>query len=116
MPAGVLGGISTGADIIVRIAVKPTPSISLEQRTVDTAGMERTISVTGRHDACIVPRIGPVAEAMLALVLVDALLGQEMIRSWVHRSGKPISPGERLNERMTEQIHSHGPVIGGCTG
>jgi len=48
--------------------------------------------VTGRHDACIVPRIGPVAEAMLALVLVDALLGQEMIRSWIHRSGKPISP------------------------
>ncbi len=89
---GILGGISTGADIIVRLAVKPTPSISLEQRTVDTAGMERTISVTGRHDACIVPRIGPVAEAMLSLVLVDALLGQEMIRSWIHRSGKPISP------------------------
>jgi len=77
---GILGGISTGADIVVRIAVKPTPSISREQRTVDILGRERTISVFGRHDACIVPRIGPVAEAMLALVLADAFLEQEMIR------------------------------------
>lgn len=80
---GILGGISTGAEIVVRIAVKPTPSISREQRTIDRAGRERTISVTGRHDACIVPRIGPVAEAMMALVLADAYLGREMIRSWV---------------------------------
>jgi chorismate synthase len=80
---GILGGISTGAEIVVRIAVKPTPSIFREQRTIDTAGRERTISVTGRHDACIVPRIGPVAEAMLALVLADAYLGREMYRSWV---------------------------------
>ncbi|MDI9633078.1 MAG: chorismate synthase [Methanolinea sp.] len=80
---GILGGISTGAEIVVRIAVKPTPSIAREQRTVDARGQERTISVAGRHDACIVPRIGPVAEAMLALVLADAYLGQEMVRSGV---------------------------------
>lgn len=80
---GILGGISTGAEIVVRIAVKPTPSISREQRTIDTAGRETTISVTGRHDACIVPRIGPVAEAMLALVLADACLGRQMLRSRV---------------------------------
>lgn len=74
---GILGGISTGADIVVRIAVKPTPSISLPQKTIDTAGCERTITVQGRHDPCIVPRIIPVAESMLALALADALLEQQ---------------------------------------
>ncbi len=79
---GILGGISTGADIVVRIAVKPTPSIAREQRTVDMGGKERAISVRGRHDPCIVPRLAPVAEAMLALVLADALLLQEGTRAW----------------------------------
>jgi len=73
---GILGGISTGADIIVRIAVKPTPSILREQQTVTVTGMPVTISVQGRHDPCIAPRIVPVAEAMIALVLVDGLLEQ----------------------------------------
>lgn len=82
---GILGGISTGADILVRIAVKPTPSIAREQQTVDTAGNERTISVKGRHDPCIVPRLAPVAEAMLALVIVDCLLEQDTIRAWNDR-------------------------------
>lgn len=80
---GILGGISTGAEIVVRIAVKPTPSIAKEQRTVDNAGEERVISVKGRHDPCIVPRLVPVAEAMLALVLADALMEQEKIGTWV---------------------------------
>jgi chorismate synthase len=78
---GIQGGISTGAPIVVRIAVKPTPSISRPQRTVNRKGEEVTISVHGRHDPCIVPRIVPVAEAMLALVLVDCLLEQEKYRS-----------------------------------
>jgi len=77
---GVLGGISTGQDIIVRIAVKPTPSIRRVQKTVDTVGEEREISVEGRHDPCIAPRIVPVAECMLALVIVDAMLEQAKYR------------------------------------
>ena len=81
---GILGGISTGADIVVRIAVKPTPSIARDQRTVDTDGEERVISVRGRHDPCIVPRLAPVAEAMLALVLIDALMEQDKIKAWVY--------------------------------
>ena len=80
---GILGGISTGEDIVVRIAVKPTPSIAREQRTVDTGGKGRLISVRGRHDPCLVPRLAPVAEAMLALVLADALLLQEGTRAWI---------------------------------
>jgi chorismate synthase len=71
---GVLGGISTGQEIVVRLAVKPTPSIALPQRTVDIRGEEREIEIGGRHDPCIAFRLAPVAEAMFALVLVDALL------------------------------------------
>jgi len=72
---GILGGISTGEPIICRIAVKPTSSISKPQRSVDLEKMEEVeIKITGRHDPCICPRIVPVAEAMVALVLIDYLM------------------------------------------
>lgn len=74
---GILGGISNGNDIVVRIAVKPTPSISLPQKTIDLQGREKEIRIAGRHDPCIVPRILPVAEAMSALVILDGLLEKE---------------------------------------
>ena len=74
---GILGGISSGQDVVVRIAVKPTPSIAKIQKTRDIHGNVVDISVGGRHDPCIVPRIIPVAEAMLALVLADCMLEQE---------------------------------------
>ena len=77
---GILGGISTGQDIVVRIAVKPTPSIAKVQQTRTADGEVVDIIVEGRHDPCIVPRIVPVAEAMLALVLVDCLLEQAKYR------------------------------------
>jgi chorismate synthase len=76
---GILGGISSGQDILVRLSVKPTPSITSLQQTVDIHGKDRTISVKGRHDPCIAVRIVPVAEAMMALVLMDALLEQRKI-------------------------------------
>ena len=78
---GILGGISSGQDIVVRIAVKPTPSIAKTQHTIDIHGNDAEIAIKGRHDPCIVPRIIPVAEAMLALVLIDALLEQEKYRN-----------------------------------
>ena len=72
---GILGGISTGMPIVARIAVKPTPSITKPQRTVDLARMKETeIQLKGRFDPNICPRIVPVAEAMLALVLADHML------------------------------------------
>jgi chorismate synthase len=71
---GILGGISNGEPIIVRAAVKPTPSIATAQKTVARDGAAREVSVGGRHDPCIVPRIVAVAEAMVCLVLADVLL------------------------------------------
>ncbi|RED39827.1 chorismate synthase [Paenibacillus sp. VMFN-D1] len=68
---GVIGGISTGADIIFRVVVKPTSSISKPQRTVDTEGNEREITTIGRHDPCICPRVVPVIEAMACMVIED---------------------------------------------
>ena len=71
---GVAGGISTGQDIVVRIAVKPTSSILTEVRSVTRSGEEVEIRTTGRHDPCVGIRAAPVAEAMLACVLADARL------------------------------------------
>ncbi|GAG26889.1 unnamed protein product, partial [marine sediment metagenome] len=72
---GILGGISNGMPIICRIAVKPTSSIEKEQDTVNLKTMKMTkLRIKGRHDPCICPRIVPVAEAMVALVLIDHLL------------------------------------------
>lgn len=71
---GTLGGISTGEDVVVRIAVKPTSSVARTQQTVDTNLQPREIIVEGRHDPSVVPRAVPVAEAMLALVLADLML------------------------------------------
>jgi len=69
---GILGGISTGMPIVVRVALKPTSSIAKRQRTVDLGRMEETeIEVAGRHDPCIVPRAVPVVESCLALVIAD---------------------------------------------
>jgi chorismate synthase len=71
---GVLGGISTGQDVTVSIALKPTSSIRLPRRTIDKSGKATTIETTGRHDPCVGIRATPIAEAMLACVLMDHAL------------------------------------------
>ena len=71
---GVLGGISTGQDVTVSIALKPTSSIRLPRRTIDKNGAAATIETTGRHDPCVGIRATPIAEAMLACVLMDHAL------------------------------------------
>jgi chorismate synthase len=71
---GVLGGISTGQDVTVSVALKPTSSIRLPRRTVDVRGNPTTIETTGRHDPCVGIRATPIAEAMLACVLMDHAL------------------------------------------
>ncbi|MYK28943.1 MAG: chorismate synthase [Gammaproteobacteria bacterium] len=71
---GVLGGISSGQDIIARIALKPTSSLTTPGRTVDIDGNETEVVTKGRHDPCVGIRATPIAEAMVALVLIDHLL------------------------------------------
>ena len=71
---GILGGISSGQDVCVSIALKPTASLHLEARTVDTQGRAAVISTHGRHDPCVGIRATPIAEAMVAIVLLDHLL------------------------------------------
>ena len=80
---GILGGISTGQDIVVRFAVKPTSSILKPMRTVDTEGNEVEIETHGRHDPCVGIRAVPVGEAMMACVLADHLLRQRALTGGV---------------------------------
>ena len=76
---GILAGISNGDDIVLRAAVKPIPSISRDQDTVDVHGQARRLTIKGRHDVSAIPRIIPVVEAMVRLTLADFLLRQKAI-------------------------------------
>ena len=71
---GILGGISTGQDIVAHIAIKPTSSIRLPRRSINKAGEPTLVETHGRHDPCVGIRATPIAEAMLALVLIDHAL------------------------------------------
>jgi chorismate synthase len=71
---GMLGGISTGQDITVSLAIKPTSSIRTPRESIDKAGQQATVETFGRHDPCVGIRATPIAEAMLALVLMDHAL------------------------------------------
>jgi chorismate synthase len=77
---GIAGGISNGEEIVVRIAVKPPSSIRKEQETVALDGSAAVISIEGRHDPCICPRVVPVAESMVALTILDHLTRQRLLR------------------------------------
>lgn len=73
---GVLAGISSGQDLIIRAAIKPIPSVAREQVTVDRFGQPQTIRIGGRHDICAIPRVVPVLAAMVRLTLADMVLLQ----------------------------------------
>jgi len=77
---GILGGIASGAPLVVRAAVKPIPSIAREQRTMDVAGQPAAIVVGGRHARSAIPRVLPVLRAMVLLVLADMWLLQKTVR------------------------------------
>ncbi len=90
---GILGGISSGQQIVVSIALKPTSSITMPGETIDVAGESTTVVTTGRHDPCVGLRATPIAEAMLALVLMDHHL--------LHRAqcGDVVSPTPVITAR-----------------
>lgn len=77
---GILGGISSGMPIVLRAAVKPPPSISQKQKTIDLRELENTeLEIRGRHDACIVPRAVPIIESMMAVTLCDFAIRARLI-------------------------------------
>jgi chorismate synthase len=87
---GVLGGISTGQDLEVSIAIKPTSSILSPRESIDLAGNSATVVTKGRHDPCVGIRATPIAEAMLALVVMEHALRQRAQCSDVRVATKPI--------------------------
>jgi chorismate synthase len=89
---GILGGISTGQDILVSIGIKPTSSIRLPRRSIDKGGRPVIVETTGRHDPCVGIRATPIAEAMLALVLIDHALRHRAQNADVRCATPPV-PG-----------------------
>ena len=91
---GVLGGISTGQDIVVSVAIKPTSSIAVPRHSIDLNGAPVTVATTGRHDPCVGIRAAPIVEALLAIVLMDHVLRQRAQNADVTPPMSPI-PGKR---------------------
>jgi chorismate synthase len=88
---GVLGGISTGQDLVVAIAIKPTSSIRLPRASIDSAGQPTVVQTHDRHDPCVGIRATPIAEAMLALVVMDHALRQRAQCGDVRHTLLPIA-------------------------
>jgi chorismate synthase len=89
-----LGGISSGQDVIAHLTLKPTSSIQVPGSTIDVDGNPVDIITTGRHDPCVGLRATPIAEAMLAIVLMDHYLRHRAQNADV-RSATPVIPGAR---------------------
>jgi chorismate synthase len=100
---GILGGISSGQDIVVTIGIKPTSSIRLPRRSIDKQGLPVTVETNGRHDPCVGIRATPIAEAMMALVLMDhALLHRAQnadVRTPTPRIAASVKPSASKDKR-----------------
>ena len=105
---GVLGGISTGQDVIVSMAIKPTSSIRLDRRSIDRRGNPVVVNTHGRHDPCVGIRATPIAESMLALVLMDHALRQRAqgmdVRSEIPAIPRLSPAGEQSPPAPTDQV------------
>lgn len=114
---GIYGGISTGEPIVFRFIVKPTPSIGVMQQTINRGGEKRKIELQGRFDTCIIPRIIPVADAMIKLVIADALSYQRLIqanesgldqyREAIDKLDEDILIALSRRKRISDQIVEH---------
>eukprot|EP00210_Caulerpa_lentillifera_P002999 g2863.t1 len=100
---GVQGGISNGEDIVIRIAFKPTSTITKQQKTVTRSGEETELRARGRHDPCVVPRAVPMVEAMVSMVLADHLLQ--------HHAQCGVLPTQSENPQTCEDIEEEGGVV-----
>jgi chorismate synthase len=108
---GILGGISTGQDIVVNVAIKPTSSIRLPRRSIDKQGRPVSVETHGRHDPCVGIRATPIAEAMLAIVLMDHALRHRAQNADV-RCATPVIPAQapaELLERLRQAAEVENP-------
>jgi chorismate synthase len=108
---GILGGISTGQDIVVNLAIKPTSSIRLPRRSIDKQGRPVMVETHGRHDPCVGIRATPIAEAMLAIVLMDHALRHRAQNADV-RGSTPVIPAQapaELIERLRQAAAVENP-------
>jgi chorismate synthase len=105
---GVLGGISTGQDIVAHIAIKPTSSIRLPRRSIDKRGAPTVVETHGRHDPCVGIRATPIAEAMLAIVLMDHALRHRAQNADV-RCATPVIPAQ-APEALLEKLRQAAAV------
>jgi chorismate synthase len=101
---GILGGISTGQDIVVTVAVKPTSSIRLPRRSIDKSGAPQVVETHGRHDPCVGIRATPIVEAMLAIVLMDHALRQRAQNADV-RTSTPRIPAQAASGAAQPSLH-----------
>ena len=104
---GLLGGISTGQDITVSIAVKPTSSVRLDRLTIDTDGNPVVINTHGRHDPCVGIRATPIAEALLALVLMDRALIHRAQNADVLSSTPKIAAAATSKAKTGKAVKAH---------
>src|SRR2546421_9981618 len=109
---GILGGIFTGQDIVVSIAIKPTSSIRLPRRTIDIEGNAATIETHGRHDPCVGIRATPIAEAFLALVLIDHALRHRAQNGDVKERVEaiPASAGKKAKAKEGRKLEDPDPL------
>ena len=107
-----VGGISNGEHIVLRVAFKPTSTISREQKTVSRAGEDVALRAKGRHDPCVVPRAVPMVEAMVALVLVDHLL---MVRWLLVCLSCTMVPVCCMCAMLVAACRRIWPTVRGCT-
>ena len=108
---GILGGISTGQDIVVTIGIKPTSSIRVPRRSIDKSGNAVTVETTGRHDPCVGIRATPIAEAMMALVLMDHALLHRAQNADVATKTPKISGSVRwaTSQRKSQPVPKNNP-------
>jgi chorismate synthase len=107
---GILGGISTGQDIVVTIGIKPTSSIRVPRRSIDKQGQPVTVETSGRHDPCVGIRATPITEAMMALVLMDqALLHRAQNADVTTKTpkipGSTKKPASSANKKTSSKIN-----------
>ncbi len=103
---GILGGISTGQDIVVTIGIKPTSSIRLARRSIDKQGNPVTVETNGRHDPCVGIRATPIAEAMMALVLMDHVLLHRAQNADVSTKTPKIAASAQKSETVSKSAGS----------